>query len=301
MQVAIEGETTMPAGTTQQQNPRINPEAFSSTVGVALDTAHMGVIGTNAANGAFGFLAGNDLVFNQHAGVYGESDQAGVFGSSDSDTGTGVFGRSGGAQGFGVRGEAITGVGVQGTSFGSGLAGKFNGNVTVTGLLEGGSLNCSGDIEGNKITAHDNLFAFDVILSGGDCAEDFDIAGLEAIDPGTVMVMGQEGVLSPCEAAYDKKVTGVISGAGDYRPGIVLDKRHSAAHRLPVALVGKVYCKVDAQFGSVDVGDLLTTSATVGHAMKASDHAQAFGAVLGKALRPISSGRGLIPVLVALQ
>jgi len=51
----------------------------------------------------------------------------------------------------------------------------------------------------------------------------------------------------------------------------------------------------------VEVGDLLTTSATPGHAMKATDNARAFGAVLGKALAPLPSGKGLVPILVTLQ
>jgi hypothetical protein len=58
---------------------------------------------------------------------------------------------------------------------------------------------------------------------------------------------------------------------------------------------------VDASLVPVSVGDLLTTSGTPGHAMKAGDAARAFGAVIGKALRPLSSGRGLVPILVALQ
>jgi hypothetical protein len=70
---------------------------------------------------------------------------------------------------------------------------------------------------------------------------------------------------------------------------------------MPVALVGKVYCKVDAQYGPIEVGDLLTTSCTPGHAMKASDPLKAFGSVIGKALRPLEEGQGLIPILIALQ
>jgi hypothetical protein len=65
--------------------------------------------------------------------------------------------------------------------------------------------------------------------------------------------------------------------------------------------MGKVFCKVDAQYGAIDIGDLLTTSPTPGHAMKTSDPLKAFGAVIGKALRPWSSGQGLIPILIALQ
>jgi len=70
---------------------------------------------------------------------------------------------------------------------------------------------------------------------------------------------------------------------------------------MPIALMGKVYCKVDAQFAAIAVGDLLTTSPTAGHAMKADDPAKAFGAVIGKALRPLDAGLGLIPILIALQ
>jgi hypothetical protein len=36
-------------------------------------------------------------------------------------------------------------------------------------------------------------------------------------------------------------------------------------------LVSKVYCKVDAQYASIEVGDLLTSSPTPGCAMKAED------------------------------
>jgi len=66
-------------------------------------------------------------------------------------------------------------------------------------------------------------------------------------------------------------------------------------------LVGKVYCKVDSRYAAIEVGDLLTTSPTPGHAMKALDREQAFGAVIGKALRPLAEGQGLIPILIALQ
>ena len=115
------------------------------------------------------------------------------------------------------------------------------------------------------------------------------------------MVLGEEGALFPSQHAYDKRVAGVVSGAGDLRPGIVLDKQPSLQGRLPVALLGKVFCKVDAQFGAIAVGDLLTTSPTPGYAMRAGDPLQAFGTVIGKALRPLAAGQDLIPILVALQ
>jgi hypothetical protein len=117
------------------------------------------------------------------------------------------------------------------------------------------------------------------------------------------MVLNQIGELQPSNQAYDKKVAGVVSGAGNYKPALILDKKESNnnSRRMPIALMGKVYCKVDANHSSIEVGDLLTTSDTPGHAMKAGDPFRAFGTVIGKASGPIKEGIGMIPVLVALQ
>jgi len=222
-------------------------------------------------------LAGSDPVFKLDAGVYGQSGHQGVMGLSTSADGTGVYGGStspGGGSGIGVRGETSSGVGVQGQSFGSGLAGKFIGNLEVTG---------------------------DIQLINADCAEDFDIAGLEVVDPGAVMVLDGGGRTRECSEAYDKCVVGVVSGGGDCKPGIVLDRRQTEYQRAPIALLGKVYCKVDADYAGITVGDLLTSSQTPGHAMKADNPLRAFGAVIGKALRPLKAGRGMIPILIALQ
>lgn len=145
------------------------------------------------------------------------------------------------------------------------------------------------------------LVSGDIALQNADCAEEFTVVDIEDVDPGTVMVLAEEGALRPSTAAYDKKVVGVVSGSGDFKPALVLDKRRDQANRLPVALVGKVYCKVDADYFSIETGDLLTTSPTLGHAMRATDPLKAFGAVIGKALQPLKSGRSLIPILIALQ
>jgi hypothetical protein len=136
----------------------------------------------------------------------------------------------------------------------------------------------------------------DIVLNNADCAEDFDISDAVHVDPGTVVVIDPEGKLRPTDQRYDKRVAGVISGAGDCKPGIILDKKRSQP-----ALVGKVYCKADASPAEIEVGDLLTTSDLPGHAMKARDPSKAFGAVIGKALSPLSTGQGLIPILIALQ
>jgi hypothetical protein len=178
------------------------------------------------------------------------------------------------------------------SGFSTGVAAVLIKNGTGDVILSG-DLSLSG--ASSKITC------FDVSLIGGDCAEEFDVDEAESIEPGTVMVLGDGGFLHQSCQPYDKRVAGVISGAGDYKPGIVLGKRQSQNNRQPVALLGKVYCKVDAQYASVEVGDLLTTSSTPGHAMKANDPLKAFGAVIGKALGPFRDGQGLIPILIALQ
>jgi hypothetical protein len=46
---------------------------------------------------------------------------------------------------------------------------------------------------------------------------------------------------------------------------------------------------------------VLTTSSTPGHAMRVHNQLKAFGTVIGKALRPLKEGQGLIPILIALQ
>jgi hypothetical protein len=159
----------------------------------------------------------------------------------------------------------------------------------------------AGDFYGDAYFHNNITVAGDVILTGADCAEEFDIAEAAEIEPGTVVVLDQDGVMYQSQQAYDKRVAGVISGAGNYRPGMILDRHQTQDSRVPIALVGKVYCKVDAQYAPIEVGDLLTTSPTPGHAMKAEDPLRAFGSVIGKALRRLHSGQGLVPILVALQ
>jgi hypothetical protein len=150
-------------------------------------------------------------------------------------------------------------------------------------------------------TIHLDGEAGDIILRNADCAEEFNVADAEHVEPGSVVVISSENELTISTQAYDKRVAGIVSGAGSYRPGLLLDKQHQSKARLSVSLMGKVYCKVDATHGPIEAGDLLTSSDRPGHAMKLTDPVRAVGAILGKALKPLKSGSGLIPVLVTLQ
>jgi hypothetical protein len=175
---------------------------------------------------------------------------------------------------------------------------------------EQGNLRLGGDgVDGDLFirdssgtqTIHLNGDAGDIILENADTAEDFEIAGKHDVAPGTVMVIDDSGKLCSCARAYDRRVAGVISGAGELRPGIILGRTSAPGTRMPVALNGRTYCLVDATDRAVKVGDLLTTSQTPGHAMRADDPLAAFGAVIGKAMAPLDDGIGLIPILVSLQ
>ncbi len=68
-----------------------------------------------------------------------------------------------------------------------------------------------------------------------------------------------------------------------------------------VTLGAYAHCKVDADIAPIEVGDLLTTSTTKGHAQKVLEPGRAVGAIIGKALAPLEKGKGKIPVLVMLQ
>lgn len=115
------------------------------------------------------------------------------------------------------------------------------------------------------------------------------------------MVLDDSGAIGPCSSAYDSRAVGVVSGAGPFRPAIILDRVDRGTNRVPIALIGKVCCNVDANYAPIQIGDMLTSSPTPGHAMKATDSAMAFGSVIGKAIEPLTSGRGQIRILVTLQ
>lgn len=301
-------------------------EGWSDTnYGVSGDSRTFpGVRGTSKdARGIEGWSTNNDGVWGISklaAGVHGIAQEQGAGVVGESVNGRGVQGISTQGRGvegwsktnYGVTGDSETFAGVRGTSIhGRGVEGWSTDQEGVVGI----STNNTGVLatskngvgiwgKGGRLAAFfegDVEVTGDLRLTNADCAEDFDIADADPIEPGTVMVLGDEGALCRSRKAYDKRVAGVVSGAGDYKPGIVLDKQQSSHNRQPIALLGKVFCKVDAQFGAIDVGDLLTTSPTPGYAMRVEDPLKAFGAVIGKALRPLIDGQGLIPILIALQ
>jgi len=142
------------------------------------------------------------------------------------------------------------------------------------------------------------------LYGGADLAEPFQISNSEREVPkGAVVIIDEEnpGHLMLSERAYDTRVAGVVSGAGGVNPGIQLKQTGVLEGGQDVALSGRVYVQADATSAPIKPGDLLTTSDTPGHAMKVTDPARAHGAILGKAMTKLESGRGLVLVLVTLQ
>lgn len=176
---------------------------------------------------------------------------------------------------------------------------------TTEGIIATGPIRTADEIIATgPITTDAEITGRELVLTGGaDIAEPFNVNG-EAPAPGTVVVIdpARPGELVASSTAYDRKVVGVVSGAGGVNPGLRLGQKGSIADgEHPVALTGRVYVWCDASFGAITPGDLLTTSATHGHAMNAADHSRAQGAVLGKAMTGLSEGKGLVLVLVTLQ
>jgi len=140
------------------------------------------------------------------------------------------------------------------------------------------------------------------ITGGADLAEPFDMSE-EDIPKGAVVVIDEDnpGKLKMSDRSYDNRVAGIISGANGVNPGIMLKQEGILEGTQNVALTGRVYALADASASSIKPGDLLTTSGTPGHCMKAADRDQSHGAIIGKAMTGLKEGKGHVLVLVNLQ
>lgn len=279
-------------------------------------------VGVSGTSESFDGISGSSTASN-HAGVAAVNDSGG-FGLWARGTPAGHF--EGSVQVNGTLtanspdGQAIVGNSTSQDAINGTSASPIHAGVSANNTAEWSGAVPSGfavwaHSNATGIFAHGNPAAYfegdvqvtgDVVLinspTSGDVAEDFDLEDdPEHAEPGTVLIIGANGKLASSLSMYDTRVAGVVSGAGTLRPALVLQRVKAMGRRSPIALIGKVFCKVDASFGSITAGDLLTTSATRGHAMKVADRSLALGAILGKALGPLDSGRGLIPILVSLR
>lgn len=177
-----------------------------------------------------------------------------------------------------------------------GGGGNKNFLIQTDGFVGVGTLNPQAKLDVNG-TARANV----VEITGADLAEKFPAS--EKLEPGTVVAIDPRNPGKMCMArgAYNRCVAGVVSGGNDFAAGAVLGNLPGHEDAPPVALSGRVYVHCDAASVAIQPGDLLTTSDTPGHAMKALDRERSHGAVIGKAMTALESGRGMVLVLVNLQ
>ncbi len=203
---------------------------------------------------------------------------------------------------------------------GAGYIELFNGNGVQTAFINGDAPNHSGrmilkdSLGMNRIQLNTNhqstgdarVVTDEIEIRGGsDLAELFDITTEgEHLSPGMIVSLDEEhpGKLILSSEAYDKKVAGVISGANGIKPGILMGQDETIATGDDlVTLSGRTYVKANTSNGNIKVGDLITTSDVAGEAMKAKHKRKSQGAIIGKAMTPLTGGNGYVLVLVNLQ
>ena len=203
---------------------------------------------------------------------------------------------------------------VIGSSASSGGFGQYkmaNGSIGAiidgdNGTNNGGrvSVNDGTNVETASMTGSTGRVVCKIVqINGADLAEKFPISGAK-VEPGTVMEIDPEhsGLLRMAKGVYNQRVAGVVSGANDFPAGAILGHLPGNEDAPPIALSGRVWTYCDASEHAIGLGDLLTTSATAGHAMKAVDRDRSHGAIIGKAMSGLERGKkGLVLVLVNLQ
>jgi hypothetical protein len=264
-----------------------------------IGTNNSGVFGqSNSTNGGCGVVgrliygSTNNSKTLYPAGVMGEAHAGyGVVGFSDSYAG--VSGHS--ISSTGVSGVSDSGAGVDGTSVsGPALSGtSLLGNPLElfgwTGLFQVSRVFYV--TSGGGVYAKGSFYPY-----GADFAEM--LPAQSALEPGDVLVIGEDGKLARSSRPYQESVAGVHAT----QPGMVGGAHDGAdlTGKIPLAVVGVVPVKVTNENGPIKPGDKLTTSSTPGHAMKADRHAE-IGTVIGKALKALEGDEGVIEMLAVLQ
>jgi hypothetical protein len=264
----------------------------------------------NAANTLSGLFATHNGSGNAFAATHTGTGRAGHFENNNgSSTAAALF-------------CSTNGSGLSFHATGGNDASPTAGGIAAFGSLNGGNI----VIDGNEIMARNNgatstlflnheggdvhvaqngtgrLVANVIQITGADLAEKFPVT--EDVKPGLVLAIDVEkpGNLRLSRTAYDRKVAGVVSGAGDLSAGTILGNLPGMEDAPPVALSGRVWVHCDATQAAILPGDMLTTSDTSGHAMKVVDYSRAHGATIGKAMTGLQKGEtGLVLTLISLQ
>jgi hypothetical protein len=278
----------------------------SQGIGLAVSTSNSGGVAISAMATNTGTTSSQTGLDASAPGPHGAGVRAfgGIFGvfaqSSDSGFGAVIDGGILGLQARGRNGSGILAITEQAGSFGADLQNRAGGNLLRGRVGPGPTPTTVFRVDGTGR----GFFDGGTQVGGADFAESMAVRGQrQSYAPGDLLVIDTAGnrQLAIAQEPYSTLVAGIYST----KPGIL-----ATAHRMddarvgkevPLAVVGIVPCKVSAENGPIAVGDLLVSSSTPGHAMKGVNRAQMLGAVVGKALEPLPTGKGVIQVLVTLQ
>jgi hypothetical protein len=273
----------------------------AAVAGEASNPNGFGVLGINTT----GVAVSGNMSSGAGWGIVGNN-----FGLDANSGGGGVQGLINSTNGFvtALRGTALGTSGPSVAVFGEqfspdGQAGLFinraGGNILV------GSVSQNPDItvfrvDGSGVVYADGGFQ----PRGADFAESMAVVGDRSnYAAGDLLVI--EPTANRHLAVARKPYSSLVAGIYSTKPGILGSTKRvdetPAKDEVPLAVVGIVPCKVSAENGPIRVGDLLVTSSTPGHAMRGTDRSRMIGAVVGKALEPLSQRTGVIQVLVTLQ
>ncbi len=279
------------------------------------------------ATGGVGIFAQSDSFLALQAYSYEDTDYPAVYGCSapqssscDSRRGEaaagvlgygspGVFGIGYGLGDHGVLGRAsIFAAGVKGEGNILAYGGWFTSSnivLYITSPSEGSidAIQVAGGKNGDvdfRVTNDGAAYADGGWNGTADFAEMIEAAD-EGYEPGDVLVIStdKDRTVELSTEPYSTLVAGVYSAD----PGFIGSDHPMdgpEANEVPMAVVGIVSCKVSAENGPIHRGDLLVTSSTPGHAMRAGPNPPQ-GTVLGKALGELEEGTGVILILVTLQ
>lgn len=262
-------------------------------------------------------------------GIVGASESPDGFGGYfyNNEDGVALRAASTGASGKdAIQGESESGDGVQGVATTTAGRGVYAGNdaagtalaayTSSTGTLYPTLYLVQANAEGNFVIGAGTYFGTRYFRidrtgkgffnggtqsSGADFAEQLAVRGESRdLGPGDVLVISadEDRAVERSATPFSTAVIGVYST----RPGVLAgapDNGEPLAG-VPVAITGIVPCKVTAENGAIQRGDLLVTSSTIGHAMRAG-LAPPPGSVLGKAMQPLTSGTGVIEILVSAR
>ena len=185
------------------------------------------------------------------------------------------------------------------------------GNVHATGLITGAAGKLGYVMDQFINSVDDTLEEGDVVVVGSNQAslyygtnDGIPIPEVDLTDRAfdtrvCGIVCRVHGTVEPSDTAKSGKESRALSP--EQLESVDRTKIEAGQVGYMVTLGAFAHCKVDADIAPVEVGDLLASSPTKGHAQKVTNPSKAIGAVIGKALGSLKSGKGKIPVLVTLH